>query len=169
MSTRHAARQRGAVEPAAGVEAAFPLQERQREGEGEEGGAEGGDDDAEARSHGAALARASVGDKAWLTGGDAALLAQLMAQAAGDGADLQTLRAIAEEAGALGAARAMARIGLSDAAAAGDVQELRELLKAWRDAKRSAVRAALAWVMRMAFALLLVGIAVRTGWGEWAR
>ncbi len=63
----------------------------------------------------------------------------------------------------------MARIGLSDAAAAGDVQELRELLKAWRDAKRSAVRAVFAWVMRMVFALLLVGIAVRTGWPEWAR
>lgn len=101
--------------------------------------------------------------------GEPGLLAQLMGQAADDGADLQTLRAITEEAGELGAARAMARIGLSDAAAAGDVQELRELLKAWRDAKRSAVRAAVAWVMRMAFALLLVGIAVKTGWPEWAR
>ncbi|KQM24856.1 MULTISPECIES: DUF6127 family protein [unclassified Sphingomonas] len=101
--------------------------------------------------------------------GDTGLLAQLMGQAADDGADLQTLRAIAEEAGELGASRAMARIGLSDAAAATDVQELRELLKAWRDAKRSAVRAAFAWVMRMAFALLLVGIAVKTGWPEWAR
>lgn len=101
--------------------------------------------------------------------GDTGLLAQLMGQAADDGADLQTLRAIAEEAGTLGATRAMARIGLSDAQAASDVQELRELLKAWRDAKRSAVRAAFAWVMRMVFALLLVGIAVRTGWPEWAR
>ena len=52
---------------------------------------------------------------------DTGLLAQLMGQAADDGADLQTLRA------------------------------------------------AVAWVMRMAFALLLVGIAVRTGWPEWAR
>lgn len=101
--------------------------------------------------------------------GDGVLLAQLMGQAAEDGADLQTLRAIAEEAGELGASRAMARIGLSDAAAAGDVQELRELLKAWRDAKRSAVRAGVAWVMRMVFALLLVGIAVKSGWPEWAR
>jgi len=101
--------------------------------------------------------------------GDGVLLAQLMGQAADDGADLQTLRAIAEEAGELGASRAMARIGLSDAAAAGDVQELRELLKAWRGAKRSAVRAALAWVTRMVFALLLVGIAVKSGWPEWAR
>jgi hypothetical protein len=97
------------------------------------------------------------------------VLAQLMGQAAEGGADLQTLRAIVEEAGELGATRAMARIGLSDAAAQGDLQELRELLAAWRDAKRSAVRAVLAWVVRMAFALLLVGIAVKSGWPEWAR
>jgi hypothetical protein len=97
------------------------------------------------------------------------VLAQLMGQAAEGGADLQTLRAIVEEAGELGATRAMARIGLSDAAAQGDLKELRELLAAWRDAKRSAVRAVLAWVVRMAFALLLVGIAVKSGWPEWAR
>lgn len=101
--------------------------------------------------------------------GDGVVLAQLMGQAAGDGADLQTLRAIAEEAGELAATRAMARIGLSDAAAAGDVQELRELLKAWRDAKRSVLRATIAWIMRMVFALLLVGIAVQSGWPEWGR
>ena len=57
---------------------------------------------------------------------------------------------------------------------AGDLFQLYEfarfhVLKAWRDAKRSAVRAALAWVMRMVFALLLVGIAVKSGWPEWAR
>ncbi len=63
QSTRHAADQRRAVEPAAGVEAAFPFEERQREGEGEEGGAEGGGDDAEARSHAVGLACGQAGDK----------------------------------------------------------------------------------------------------------
>ncbi|MEP9400382.1 DUF6127 family protein [Sphingomonas silueang] len=101
--------------------------------------------------------------------GEDMLLARLMEQAADEGADLQTLRAIAEAAGELAAGRAMARIGLSDAGAEGDVKELRELLAAWRDAKKSAVRAVLGWVMRMLLALVLVGIAVRTGWGEWAR
>ncbi|PNB46219.1 hypothetical protein C1X73_34880, partial [Pseudomonas sp. FW305-130] len=57
-----------------------------------------------------------------------AVLAQLMAQGAGEGADLNTLRAIAEEAGELAASRAMARLGLDDAAAAKDMAELRELL-----------------------------------------
>ena len=80
-----------------------------------------------------------------------------------------SLRGVAEAAGELGAARAMARIGLSDAGAAGDVKELRELLAAWRDARRSAVRAAVGWVGRMLVALVLVGIAAQADWPQWAR
>lgn len=100
---------------------------------------------------------------------NAAVLAQLMAQGGERGADLATLRAIVEEAGELGASRALARLGLSDEAAHGDLAELRELLRAWRDAKKSAVRAGLAWVVRMALALVLVGIAVKTGFGAWVK
>jgi hypothetical protein len=96
---------------------------------------------------------------------NAAVLAQLMAQGSDTGTDLATLRAIVEEAGELGASRALARLGLSDEAAHGDMAELRELLRAWRDAKKSAVRAAFGWVVRMVLALLLVGIAVKTGFG----
>jgi hypothetical protein len=80
-------------------------------------------------------------------------------------ADLATLREIVEEAGELGASRALAKLGLSDEAASGDLAELRELLRAWRDAKKSAVRAAFGWVVRMVLALVLVGIAVKTGFG----
>src|SRR5690606_27836869 len=69
------------------------------------------------------------------------VLAQLMAQGSAAGADVATLRAIAEEAGALGASRALTRLGLDDADAGKDMEELRELLGAWRDAKRSAVKA----------------------------
>ncbi|KQN39416.1 hypothetical protein ASG37_07535 [Sphingomonas sp. Leaf407] len=100
---------------------------------------------------------------------DEMVLARLMGQAAEDGADLLTLRGLAEAAGELGATRAMARIGLSDAGAAGDVKELRDLLAAWRDARRSAVRAAFGWVVRMLVALVLVGIAVETDWPRWGR
>lgn len=92
-----------------------------------------------------------------------AVLAQLMAQGTDDGADLATLRAIVEEAGELGASRALTRLGLHDEAAHGDLAELRELLRAWRDAKKSAVRAGVGWVVRMMLALVLVGIAVKTG------
>lgn len=97
------------------------------------------------------------------------VLAQLMAQAREGGADIATLRAIAEEAGELGATRALTRLGLADPGAPGDVAELRELLKAWREAKRSAWRALVAWVARMICALLLIGIAVKLGLSEWVK
>ena len=101
------------------------------------------------------------------------VLAQLLAQGAERGADLATLRAIAEEAGELGATRALTRLGLADPGAHADVAELRELLKAWRDAKRSALKsvgkAAVAWVLRVLSALLLAGLAVRFGFGEWVK
>ncbi len=91
------------------------------------------------------------------------VLAQLLAQGCDEGAEIATLRAIVEEAGELGAVRALTRLGLADAGAAGDVAELRELLRAWRDAKRSAWRALAAWMARVVLALLLAGIAVRLG------
>lgn len=98
-----------------------------------------------------------------------AVLAQLMAQGRAEGADLATLRAIAEEAGELGASRALARLGLSDGGAEKDVAELRELLNAWRDAKRSVWKAVLGWVLRLALALVLTGLAVKLGFGEWVK
>jgi len=97
------------------------------------------------------------------------LLARLLAQASEEGGDFVTLRAIVEEASELGAKRAVARLGLGDAGAPGDLDELRELLQAWRDAKASAWRAVVDWVVRGLLALLLVGIAVRLGVPEMLR
>lgn len=97
--------------------------------------------------------------------GTGSVLAQLMAQGAQAGADMATLRAIAEEAGELGATRALKRLGLGDEAASRDVAELRELLVAWRDAKRSAWKAFAGW----AAALLLAVLAVKLGFGEWVK
>jgi len=94
------------------------------------------------------------------------VLAQLMRQAGERGADLVTLRAIAEEAGELGATRALTRAGLADEGAKADLAELRELLGAWRDAKRSAWKGAVGWVVRLLATLLLAGIALRLGWEE---
>lgn len=95
----------------------------------------------------------------------AGVLAQLIAQGAERGADMATLRAIAEEAGELGASRALARLGLSDEAAGRDLAELRELLVAWRDAKRSAWKAFAGW----ASALLLAVLAWKLGFGAWVK
>lgn len=91
------------------------------------------------------------------------MLAGLIAQAAGAGADLVTLRAIVEEASEVGAERVLSRMGLNDAGAHEDLSELRQLLSAWRDAKRDAWRAVVGWIATGAMALLLVGIAVRLG------
>ena len=90
-----------------------------------------------------------------------ALLATLMAQAEGRGVDIVTLRALAEESSQAGARRALASLGLDDARARRDMDELRELLSAWRDAKRSAWQAVVTWAVRLMLALLLIGIAVR--------
>ena len=94
------------------------------------------------------------------------MLARLIAQADAQDGDLITLRAIVEEASELGAARVLERIGLSDPSAPDDIDELRELLSAWRDAKASAWKAAVEWLVRGVLALLLVSIAVRLGVGD---
>lgn len=95
--------------------------------------------------------------------GEDMLLAQLIGQADQEGADIATLRAIVEEAGELGARRALEKLGLGDLAASKDMGELRELLAAWRDAKRSAMKAAFSWFGRMLAAAVLVGLAVKLG------
>lgn len=95
-----------------------------------------------------------------------AMLAGLLAQAADQGGDLVTLRAVVEEASDVGAQRALQRMGLADAEAQQDLSELRELLQAWRDAKASAWKAAIDWLVRGALALLLMGIAWRMGVAE---
>jgi uncharacterized membrane protein YdfJ with MMPL/SSD domain len=91
-------------------------------------------------------------------------LAQLVALA-GDAVPVQQagLRALIEEASELGARRALARLGLADEAAREDIGDLRQLLEAWRDAKRSAWTAAVEWTVRGALAVLVVGLAVKLG------
>jgi hypothetical protein len=89
------------------------------------------------------------------------LLARLMAQAEGRGVDLITLRALVEEASQAGATRALGALGLDDPRARRDMDDLRELLSAWRDAKRSARQAVVSWAVRVCLALLLIGLAVR--------
>ncbi len=97
------------------------------------------------------------------------MLARLIAQAASSGGDLVTLRAIVEEASELGAERVLSRMGLDDEKAHEDLSELRQLLAAWRDAKRSAWKAAIDWLVRGSLALLLVGLAFRFGLSDFLR
>ena len=91
------------------------------------------------------------------------VLARLMAQSEARGVDLITLRALVEEASQAGAARALGALGLDDPRARRDMDELRELLSAWRDAKRSARQAVVSWAVRIVLAALLAGMAVKLG------
>ena len=93
--------------------------------------------------------------------GNDALLATLVAQAEGKCLDLVTLRAMVEESSQAGARRALGALGLDDEKARRDMDELRQLLSAWRDAKKTAWRAVVGWLVRIGLAMLLVGIAVR--------
>lgn len=96
-----------------------------------------------------------------MTNANASMLALLVAQAEGQGADLVTLRALIEEASEVGAERALGALGLRDESARRDMDELRELLQAWRDAKRSAWKAIAGWMGRIGLAALLVGMAMK--------
>jgi hypothetical protein len=94
---------------------------------------------------------------------NASMLALLVAQAEGQGADMATLRALIEEASGVGAERALAALGLRDEKAGRDMLELRELLQAWRDAKKSAWNAVVTWAVRIFLAVLVAGMAVKMG------
>jgi hypothetical protein len=94
---------------------------------------------------------------------DSAMLTALMRQAEGQGVDLVTLRAVVEEASQAGAERALGALGLDGAGARRDMDELRELLQAWRDAKKSAWKAVVNWAVRVGLAAVLVGMAVKLG------
>ncbi|WP_419827353.1 DUF6127 family protein [Sphingomonas sp.] len=91
------------------------------------------------------------------------VLARLVEQGQQQGGDLVTLRAVAEEASEMGASRALERLGLADTRARADLDEMRELLSAWRDAKRTARDAVVGWATRVVLALLLLGLAARLG------
>ena len=98
-----------------------------------------------------------------MAGANASMLALLVAQAEAKGADMVTIRALIEEASGVGAERALTALGLKDANAGRDMAELRELLQAWRDAKKSAWNAIVTWMVRIFLAVLVAGMAVKMG------
>jgi hypothetical protein len=97
-----------------------------------------------------------------------AMLERLVAQAEAEGAARVTLRALVEEASEIGASRALRALGL-DEKAAPDILELRQLIQGWRDARKSALSAVVAWIMRTVLALTLLGLAFKLGWIERVR
>lgn len=90
------------------------------------------------------------------------LLAQLIASAEGQPVDFVVLQAMVEEASNAGACRALASLGLEDQTARRDMDELRELLGAWRDVKKSAWQTVAQWLVRILLAMLMVTIAYQS-------
>jgi hypothetical protein len=101
-----------------------------------------------------------------MTQQNASMVALLVAQAEGQGADMVTLRALIEEASEVGAERALTALGLRDEHARRDMGELRELLQAWRDAKQTAWKEIVTWAIRIMLALLVLGMSIRLGLWE---
>ena len=60
-----------------------------------------------------------------------------------------------------GAERALASLGLENGHAAADIRDLRGLIEAWRDARRTALQTVIRVVTTGLLALLLVGAAIK--------
>jgi hypothetical protein len=72
--------------------------------------------------------------------------------------DLDELLTLAAE---RGAERCLAHLGLENGSAARDIRELRDLLEAWRDARRTAWRTVIKVATTGILATLLVGAAIK--------
>lgn len=91
---------------------------------------------------------------------DSEALALLIERLLGQADNQLALRALIEEASEAGAGRALARLGLADAGAGGDIHELRQLLLAWRDMRRTLRRAVIGWLAKLMITALLIGLLV---------
>ena len=73
----------------------------------------------------------------------------------------EALEALLTRAAELGAARCLTRLGLENGHAARDIRELRELLEAWRDTRRTVWRTVVKLVTTGLLAALLIGAAIK--------
>ena len=71
------------------------------------------------------------------------------------------LEAMLDRAAERGAERCLAHLGLENGSAAKDIRELRDLLEAWRDARRTAWQTTIKVVTTGILAALLVGAAIK--------
>ncbi|MGL5838235.1 MAG: DUF6127 family protein [Sphingorhabdus sp.] len=73
------------------------------------------------------------------------------------------LAELIEQASQTGARQALSQLGLADDSAAKDMADLRELLAAWRDAKKSVRTAAIEWLVRGGLALFAIAATIKLG------
>ena len=74
---------------------------------------------------------------------------------------LEDLDAILEQAAEKGAERCLAHLGLENGHAARDIRELRDLLDAWRDARRTAWQTIIKVATTGILAAIIIGVAVK--------
>ncbi len=70
------------------------------------------------------------------------------------------IRRLIDQAAEKGAECALRRVGLSDQDAGRDVRELRELLVAWRDVRKTARRTIVSLLIKGLLLLIVAGVAV---------
>src|SRR5262249_39282943 len=70
------------------------------------------------------------------------------------------LDAMLEDAAERGATRAREKVGLQDGDAGKDVAELRALLEAWRDTKKTVRRTVVKWAIGVVLAAIAAGVAL---------
>lgn len=87
-------------------------------------------------------------------------LAALGQAAYEDGLSVQHLQALIEEASEVGAKRALARVGLHDAQAGGDIRDLRNLLDSWRDTRRTMWSTMVRWTTTLIMMFIAAGLAI---------
>jgi hypothetical protein len=75
--------------------------------------------------------------------------------------DTQTLNELLTQAAQRGAERALAQLGLENGSAARDIRDLRSLIDAWREARRTAWQTTIKVVTTAVLAMLLVGAAIK--------
>jgi len=91
-------------------------------------------------------------------------LARLVRRGEHQGASLDTLAAIVAQASERGARRALAQCGLQDRYAGDDIRELRALLDAWRDTKKTARQTIIRWLVRAILGFIAFAVAVKLKW-----
>ncbi|GEQ97062.1 hypothetical protein JCM17844_06990 [Iodidimonas gelatinilytica] len=92
---------------------------------------------------------------------ETAILTALVEQAQAQGANSPTLRALVEEASERGAMRVLRHVGLEDEQALRDVCELRDLLGAWRVARRTAWHTIVRWVITGLMLAIVAGLTLK--------
>ena len=75
--------------------------------------------------------------------------------------DAQTLNELLTQAAQRGAERALVQLGLENGSAARDIRDLRSLIDAWREARRTAWQTTIKVVTTAVLAMLLVGAAIK--------